>query len=98
MNYDESDMMYGMGEGCPYHGEQFMQECSMCGAEYCARCHAGSVCPECASTQGEQDEEAGPASAEAGDDEPAVDRLLREAEELPAEGPMFNDAEGEEDR
>ena len=98
MSFDENDMMYGMGEGCPYHGEQFMQECSMCGAEYCARCHAGSVCPECAEAQAQDEDESDSSVVERNADDSAVGRAPREVEEFPADGAANYGVDDEEDR
>jgi hypothetical protein len=54
---NEETSAFGMGQGCPVHGDEHMKECSMCGAEFCRVCFPKkAVCPEC----GEQsDDEVG---------------------------------------
>jgi hypothetical protein len=48
MSLDEEKVMFGMGEGCPTHGDEEMRECPTCGIEYCAKCYPGRVfCPDC---------------------------------------------------
>jgi hypothetical protein len=51
--------IFGMDQGCPIHGDDFMKECSMCGAEFCRLCHPkATVCPDCAAEEDEElDEE-----------------------------------------
>ena len=56
MSVDEESNAYGLGGGCPVHGDEYMKECSMCGAEFCRMCVPKSaVCPDCANE--EEDEE-----------------------------------------
>ena len=60
MNYDdeEYDPYAGFGGGCPVHGEDYMRECTVCGAEFCSACFPNSdVCEECAEEAGELDDE-----------------------------------------
>ena len=60
MNYDdeEYDPYAGFGGGCPVHGEDYMHECTVCGAEFCSACFPNSdVCEECAEEAGELDDE-----------------------------------------
>lgn len=43
-----------MGQGCPIHGDEYLKECAMCGAEFCQLCFPkSSVCPECAAVNEE---------------------------------------------
>lgn len=54
---DENDVMFSMGEGCRLHGDEAMRECSLCGSEYCGKCHPGRpICPDCLSG-GEEDDD-----------------------------------------
>lgn len=49
---------FGMDQGCPIHGDEYMIECSMCGTEFCRLCHPkSSVCPDCATEDDEDLEE-----------------------------------------
>ncbi len=48
MTQDDEAVYFGFGEGCPIHGDEYLRECSVCGAEFCTRCHPGSTtCPQC---------------------------------------------------
>ncbi len=58
MDVNDETGVYGMGQGCPTHGDEHMKECSMCGAEFCRICFPkSSVCPDCADTEDEEDDE-----------------------------------------
>lgn len=60
MNYDdeEYDPYAGFNGGCPVHGEDYMRECTVCGAEFCTACFPNSdVCEECAEGADLDDEE-----------------------------------------
>ncbi|HBA82698.1 MAG TPA: hypothetical protein DCZ95_01270 [Verrucomicrobia bacterium] len=58
MTVDEETGVYGMGQGCPVHGDEYMKECSMCGAEFCRICVPRSaVCPDCADQADEEDDD-----------------------------------------
>lgn len=60
MNYDdeEYDPYAGFNDGCPIHGEDYMRECTVCGAEFCTACFPNSsVCEECAEGADLDDEE-----------------------------------------
>ena len=58
MAVDEESNAFGMGQGCPVHGDDHMRECSMCGAEFCRICVPRStVCPDCAEQTEEEDDE-----------------------------------------
>ena len=62
MNYDdeEYDPYAGFNGGCPVHGEDYMRECTVCGAEFCTACFPNSdVCGECADQGVDLDDEAG---------------------------------------
>lgn len=58
MAVNEESSYFAMGQGCPVHGDEYMRECTMCGAEFCRVCHPKSaVCPDCAEQEGEEEEE-----------------------------------------
>ncbi len=58
MSVDEESNAYGLGGGCPVHGDEYMKECSMCGAEFCRICVPRStVCPDCAEQSEDEDDE-----------------------------------------
>ena len=60
MNYDdeEYDPYAGFNGGCPVHGEDYMRECTVCGAEFCTACFPNSdVCGECADQGVDLDDE-----------------------------------------
>jgi hypothetical protein len=58
MAVDEESNAYGMGAGCPVHGDEHMKECSMCGAEFCRICVPRStVCPDCAEQSEDEDDD-----------------------------------------
>jgi len=58
MSADEQTNFYMMGQGCSVHGDEYMRDCSMCGAEFCTKCYPGSaVCEECAVQDDEEDED-----------------------------------------
>jgi len=84
--FDDESEMFNMGEGCLIHGDDYMRECSACGAEYCARCHAsGTLCPDCAldgveEPEGDDAEDLKGVADEADDD---VDQLIAESKKLP---------------
>jgi len=57
MAVDEETGMYAMGQGCAEHGDEHMRECSMCGAEFCRKCHPRTtVCPDCAESEDEDED------------------------------------------
>ncbi len=82
MSRDEDDPMMHLGEGCMVHGDDHMTECTVCGGEFCLRCHPGNhICPDCADTQCiEDDTRVKPAEGDPDDED--VDQLLKEADEL----------------
>ena len=83
MNRDEEESIYeNIGNGCTMHGDAYMQDCRVCGHEFCMRCHPNSsVCPECMDEDSEETEADAEAEPEAaGDGE--VDALLDEADGL----------------
>ncbi len=84
MSLDDSEPMFSLGGGCMVHGDEFMTECSICGAEFCARCFPGvRLCSDCAMTQPDDDDpDAAPAEPGAADDDEDVEKLLKEADEL----------------
>jgi hypothetical protein len=58
MVMNEESNAFGMGQGCPVHGDEHMKECSMCGAEFCRICVPRStVCPDCAEQSEDDDDE-----------------------------------------
>ena len=58
MAVEEESNAYGMGAGCPVHGDERMKECSMCGTEFCRICFPRSaVCPDCAEQVDDEDDE-----------------------------------------
>ncbi len=85
---EEDETFMNIGGGCPVHGDDFMAECTVCGSEFCTRCNPRSaLCPDCAELP-EDELELEPAEEPAEDKDPEDDeaeRLLREADELPAE-------------
>jgi len=98
MDNDSDTSMFAMSGGCPVHGDDFIQECSICGQEYCAKCHPGKTCPDCSVADDEELED------DLLDDEPREDRyldaliddeelenLLKEGEELPRDDIMDDD-------
>lgn len=84
MSLDDSEPMFSLGGGCMAHGDEFMTECSVCGAEFCARCHPGiRLCSDCAVTQSEDDDlDGAPVAPGAAEDDEDVEKLLKEADEL----------------
>lgn len=43
---------FGIDQGCPVHGDDYMKECTVCGMEYCHLCHpSGTTCPDCAAEE-----------------------------------------------
>lgn len=63
--HDETSI-YGIGQGCPVHGDELMKECNMCGAEFCRACFPrSSVCPDCAEQYEEGEDEEGAEDEEA---------------------------------
>ena len=88
MIHDDEDVLFGgLGGGCLAHGDEFLRECALCGAEFCAKCFSGSaVCSDCADERDtdDDDEDADALDAESdGDDD--VDELLDEADTIPEE-------------
>lgn len=88
MMTDEDDPFMNIGGGCPVHGDDYMMECTVCGAEFCSRCYPNSaICPECAELPEDElaaDQMEEPVADKDLEDEEA-ERLLREADELPAD-------------
>lgn len=106
MNFSEEDDIFaGLGGGCPIHGDEAMIECSVCGAEFCARCHPRTeLCPECASLpEDELLEDVEDEGKETEEEDEEAERLLKEADLLPVAdldeakdeevGPLFPEAE-----
>jgi len=96
MESDETSM-FAMAGGCPVHGDDFIQECSVCGQEYCAKCHPGSTCPACSVEEKPLDDdllEEEPSTdpyLDALIDDEELEKLLKEGEELPPEDIMDDD-------
>ena len=90
MDNDETSM-FAMSGSCPTHGDDFIQECSVCGREYCAKCHPGNTCPGCSVEEEPLEEgllEEKPATDPYLDsllDDEELEKLLKEGEELPPE-------------
>lgn len=92
---DTESSMFPMSGTCPIHGDDFIQECSVCGREYCAKCHPGKTCPDCALE--DEDVLEDELSDEPSDDDRYLDallddeeleKLMKEGEELPPEDIM----------
>ncbi len=85
MAFDDDNFLLGMEGGCPSHGDEGMCECSVCGVEFCVRCFpgGGGLCPDCFEAQEEVDDAEG--GGEGGRADPETERLLAEADELPAD-------------
>lgn len=84
---DHDDDIFHTGEGCHLHGEENIRECTMCGLEFCSRCHPNSlVCEDCAVTEGDMnldpDYEDLTAIEDLMKDDEEVEKLLRESEEI----------------
>jgi hypothetical protein len=98
MTVDEETGVYGMGQGCPVHGDEYMKECSMCGAEFCRICVPRSaVCPDCADQEEEDEDEESPDF----DDVSNLDEVLgedEEAEKLIEEDESIPPGEFEDDK
>lgn len=77
----ETDEMFNGGEVCGAHGDENLQECTVCGAEFCRLCSPGTgVCPDCAGAEQETD----PSDEESdGALDPGLERLLAEPGEFP---------------
>ncbi len=78
---DDGSNVFGMEEGCPEHGGDYMLECTACGEEFCARCYPRSaVCDDCAESSGLDEEPRGADFDDVGkvgkvlDDEDAAER------------------------
>lgn len=81
MSRDEDESVYNIGNGCMVHGDEYMQDCRVCGHEFCMKCNPGaSVCPECVDEEAET-AEGEPEADEVGEDR-EVDALLDEADRL----------------
>ena len=93
MGQMDETSFFGMNEGCPLHGDDYMRECTMCGAEFCRLCHPkATVCPDCAAVEGDENlEEA--EGVEEGPDFDDVENL----NDLLEEEKMDDDWEKEED-
>ena len=93
MTVDEETGVYGMGQGCAVHGDEYMKECSMCGAEFCRICFPRSaVCPDCSDQETDEEDEESPDFDDVknldevlGDDEEA-EKLIEEEDSIPPGG------------
>jgi len=89
---EDEENLFGLYQGCPVHGEEFMKECSVCGAEFCGQCFPGaSVCPSCSSQVDDEDIEDDPDFADIdnldeliGDDE-EMEEIIRQSDEMSPE-------------
>ncbi len=85
---DEANL-FGLNQGCPVHGEEYMKECTHCSAEYCGQCFPGStVCPSCSAEVDDEDIEEDPDFADIdnleeliGDDE-EMDDIIRQSDDM----------------
>ncbi len=106
---DEDDFQYMASEGCPLHGDEYIRECALCGAEFCIRCFPNSqICPDCAEEANDEfglDQDHGEDSEMKalddliGKDDEEIEKILNESEQvskddLPPE--LFEDDEGKE--
>jgi len=85
VSVDDDEPMLHLGEGCMVHGDEYLTECSVCGAEFCSRCTPGThVCATCSETGDEDDDlDLKPVPRKTSkDDEDDVEQLLKEADEL----------------
>jgi hypothetical protein len=63
----KDDVMFAGGDVCGVHGDEHVQECTLCGSEFCRLCCPGTVtCPDCGGGDEADPEE------ESEDPEPAV--------------------------
>lgn len=54
--FGEEEGLLNQGEGCGVHGEEALQECGVCGTEFCRRCHPRTeTCPDCSPSADEKD-------------------------------------------
>jgi len=106
MSMSEASGLYGLGQGCPLHGDEYMRECGLCGCEYCRSCHRGVVCPDCAAESEEASLDDEPESSPDFEDVKNVDALLGEDKEaerilkddedlIPPEDLVYDEDEGE---
>ncbi|MGD9873674.1 MAG: hypothetical protein AB7T27_05315 [Kiritimatiellia bacterium] len=80
---DES-LNCGMPGGCPTHGDDYMMECSVCGAEFCSACFkSDGLCKDCAA----QAEEEATGKDSDFDDVENVDAILGKDETPPVVTP-----------
>ena len=87
MAVDEETGMYAMGQGCPHHGDEHRRECSMCGTEFCRKCHPRTtVCPDCAESGDEDEDEDLDEGEETFDEEEEEDE--EDAEDVPRNGDL----------
>jgi superfamily II helicase len=58
MAVDDEAAAFGLGDGCPVHGDDYMSECKMCGMQFCRACNRNaSICPDCADQDLDDDED-----------------------------------------
>lgn len=83
---DHENDMFNMGEGCAFHGDEAMRNCSLCGIEFCLKCNPGrAICPNCRAEEQDDEDPMDFDEPRFRRKEDEVDRLLREAERLPPE-------------
>lgn len=88
--------MYSLEPGCEQHGEEYMRECTMCGAEFCGACAQGAICPECREHALDDDDFDDDDEEIEDFDDDEVEKLLAEADaELGEED--FDDEEEDDD-
>lgn len=87
MSFDDDAEFMSIGGGCPIHGDDAMQECRMCGVEFCGRCFPRStVCPECAEDVDEEDdpdfEDVENLDALIGGDDEEIEKIIEDSEHM----------------
>jgi hypothetical protein len=102
MPVNEESSIFSMGQGCPVHGDEYLKECNMCGAEFCRICFPRTaVCPDCADQEGEEelDGEDAPDFDDVSDldkyldDDEEAEKAVRESEEEPPPEGVSDDLE-----
>lgn len=93
MTHDNESELFGLEGPCSIHGDEDMQECSVCGAEFCRLCHPHStVCPDCAEATEEELED-----EELGEDEDLEDLFEEEEDEFEEEEETDEESEEEDE-
>ena len=84
----DEENIFGLFQGCPIHGEEFMRECTVCSAEFCGQCFPGvSICPNCSAEVDEDELDSDPDFSDVDDldiligNDEEVEDILRQSEE-----------------